>query len=444
MSRNTSDGATRRWGPYAVATVLLATDFALTARGLSHAGPGYARWALDHTSYSDIVSLSVAHYMGPNGFVHPLPYVHDRIEYPVLLGFTLWLPSWLPGGPATWFAAAGVMTTAATFGSIALLRRHHPASVWWLAAAPALLLDAAINWDLIGVFFLVGAVVWFGERRLWLSGASAAAGTFFKLFPVVVAPMALAALAARRWRRPVPVPVPVPVADRDVDGDVDVDQPGGAARCSDLVRWLIAFVAVSVVVVGPFLVLAPANTLWFFRFNSLRSQKDSLWGLGDQLFGPTAFSEHTIDVLSLVAVVAATVLGVRAVWRTGPRGQTRAIALASTLVLLAWMIVNKVWNPQYILWVAAAAALTAMPARFGVALGAVSVYDYWVEFVLRHPDRAYGYGVAGFAADLARAVLFVAMAWWAVVELRALAKVPSSFPLEATPTPSPSPTPSPT
>ena len=434
MRRNTSGGATRRWGPYAVATVLLATDFALTARGLGHARPGYARWALDHTSYSDILSLSVAHYVVPNGFVHPLPYVHDRIEYPVLLGFSLWLPSWLPGGPATWLAAAGVMTAAATFGSIALLRRHHPASVWWLAAAPALLLDAAINWDLIGVFFLVGAVVWFGERRLWLSGAGAAAGTFFKLFPVVVAPMALAALAARRWRHP----VPLAVIDRGVDPDVRAGRPGRPGQCPDLVRWLVAFVAVSAAVVGPFLALAPANTLWFFRFNSLRSQKDSLWGLGDQLFGTTAFSQHTINVVSLLVVVAATALGVRAVWRTGLEGQARAVALAATLVLLAWMVVNKVWNPQYILWVAAAAALTAMPARFGVALGAVSVYDYWVEFVLRHPDRAYGYGVAGFAADLARAALFVAMAWWAMAELRALADAPASFPIEATATPTPS------
>ncbi len=63
------------------------------------------------------------------------------------------------------------MTAAATFGSIALLRRHHPASAWWIAASPALLLDAGINWDLIGIVFLVGAVVWFGERRYRLSGA---------------------------------------------------------------------------------------------------------------------------------------------------------------------------------------------------------------------------------------------------------------------------------
>ena len=157
----------RRWGPYALAGVLLLLDYTWLARGLSHTTDGrvYSAWSLDHRVYSDVIWLGLTHYAHGLQFVHPLPYVHDRIEYPVLLGFTLWLPALLPGGPASWLAAAGILTAAATFGSIALVRRQRASSAWWIAASPALLLDAGINWDLIGILFLVGAVVWFGERR---------------------------------------------------------------------------------------------------------------------------------------------------------------------------------------------------------------------------------------------------------------------------------------
>ncbi len=71
---------------------------------------------------------------------------------------------------------------------------------------PLLLLTSAINWDLVGIAFLVASVVFFGERRHALSGVAAALGTCFKLFPVVVAPVALGrarfGLVARVTRRP--------------------------------------------------------------------------------------------------------------------------------------------------------------------------------------------------------------------------------------------------
>ena len=229
MIRSAAGPAAARWGPYALAGTLLLVDYLWLSRSLSLVGTHYGPSALNRGDYNDVLSLSSLHYLRPGHIIHPIPYVDDRIEYPVLLGLTLWLPTWLPGGPATWFAAAGVLTAAATFGSIALLRRHHPASVWWIAASPALLLDGGINWDLIGIFFLVGGVVWLGERRLGLSGASTALGTCFKLFPVVVAPMAVAALGSR-WSRA---------------RSGRATAPGTDAAGRDVARWVVPFGAVS-------------------------------------------------------------------------------------------------------------------------------------------------------------------------------------------------------
>jgi hypothetical protein len=414
--RSAGDAA-RRFGPYLVATVLLLADFLLVARSLGHvrAGTDYAAWALDHGSYSDVLKLSLDHYVRAGGVVHPLPYVHDRIEYPVLLGFLLWLPAWLPGGPASWLAAAGVMTAAATFASIALLRRMNPRSAWWIAASPALLLDAAINWDLVGIAFLIASVVFFAERRHRLSGAAAAVGTWVKLFPVIVAPMALAALGSRWWR-----------AGRE---------PRDAARA--WWRWLVPFAVVSLVIAVPFLVVARSNTLWFVRYNSTRPEKDSLWGLLARVIGHWAAGSHFADTASLLVVLAAVGFGAWGVWRAALANPARAVALASAIALVAWMAVNKVWNPQYLLWVFAAGAIAAAPAPLFVALGAVTLWDNWFEFVLRVPDHANPYSWIGYTSVVARTAVFACLAGWCALELHRLAGARSPVPDAPVPAPTP-------
>jgi hypothetical protein len=400
----------RWWGPYALAGGLLLVDFIMVARGLAHtaSSAGYARWSLDHHAYSDIIWLALGHYVHGGQIVHPLPYVHDRIEYPVLLGFILWLPALLPGGPPTWLAVTGVLTAAATFGSIALVRRRRPGSAWWIAASPALVLDAGVNWDLIGVFFLIGGVVWFGERRYRLSGTATAVGTFVKLFPVVVAPMAVAALGARRWRSP------------NRSGDTRSGDPGRRS----LARWLIPFAVTGVVVMVPLLVVAPTNALWFYRFNSQRSQKDSVWELLGKVLGSSVVTNAAVNAVSLLVVMAALAYGARMAWRAGEAVQHRAVALGAAEAVTVWMMVNKVWNPQYVLWVFAAGALVSAPARFGVALGAVSVYDWWYEFVVRVPDHTGPNSWLGYPAVMARLLVMGLLVAWVIGQLRRLVHDP--------------------
>ena len=59
-----------------------------------------------------------------------------------------------------------------------------------------------------------------------------------------------------------------------------------------------------------------------------------------------------------------------------------------------------------------------MPARLGVALGALSVYDFAFEFGLRRPDQHTSFAIVGWSSTVARTVILVLMAKWAVGELR--------------------------
>jgi len=256
--------------------------------------------------------------------------------------------------------------------------------------------------------------VWFGEGRYRLSGAATAAGTFFKLFPVVVAPMALAALGSRWWRSPHPHRA----------GDMDPG-PVGDPALPALVRWLVPFTAVGVVVMVPLLVVAPSNTLWFFRYNTLRMQKDSVWVLAGKVLGTTVVSNQVVNAASLVAVAAALGYGAWMVWQAGVAEQSRAVALGSALAVMVWMMANKVWNPQYVVWVFAAGAIVSAPARFGVALGVASVYDWWYEFVVRVPDHTGPNSWLGYLSIMVRLLVVGLMVAWTVGQLRGLAATPA-------------------
>lgn len=418
--------AARGLGPYMLAGFLLLVDFLRLSRGLAHPDPDYQTWALSRGLYTDLIWLNIEHYVRAGGFIHPIPYLHDRIEYPVLIGVALWLPSWLPGGLATWFAAAGVMIAAATFGTIRLVRRRDSAAAWWIAASPALLLDGGLNWDLVGIFLLVAAVVWFEEGRYRRSGIAAGVGACFKLFPVVVGPLIVTALVARWWRASTES-----WAGRGRRGGPEAAAAGAvrSARAT-LFRWLVPFCAVCVVVFVPALVLAPSNTLWFVRFNSVRPVKDATWILLQNLLGATVVDNHVIDIGSFLIVAAAIVYACWMVWRTADAHQARAVALATALVIIVWMAVNKIWNPQYVLWVFGVAALCSFPPGYGIALGVFTVYDWVFEFVLRLPSRQRAFADVGYGVIAVRGVLFTAMVAWTVIQLHRLVRQPKAVSLD--------------
>ena len=114
----------RRLLLFGLAVAWLTVGFLNVARGAAHAGPRYRFWAFQHHCYSDVIALHGDRYLGG---AHPLPYLEDRIEYPVLLGLALYLPSFAPGGAlghftATYLALAACLLLALLgAGALALM-----------------------------------------------------------------------------------------------------------------------------------------------------------------------------------------------------------------------------------------------------------------------------------------------------------------------------------
>ena len=370
----------RSAAPYLVATLWMALAWAFLVRGVEHPGVAYRPWAFRSHAYSDLLAMTGDRYL--NGG-RPLPYLEDRIEYPVLLGVALWAPSFLPGGQATHFTVSVVALWLCLLAAIAILRRLPGASPWWLAGTPALAYFGALNWDLLPIALLLAAVLALERERLARAGAWAALGVSAKLWPVALLPGAVGALAARR----------------DLRG---------------LLRAAGAFLAVTLALNLPVALAAPANWSWFFRFNGGRTAENSVWEVL-RLRDPALLNALTAGLLGLAALAAAAFA-----WRAAPGSRARAVRLGTALVLVTWVATNKVWSPQYALYAFAAGALVAAPRSLFVALAVISVLDYHLAFEVR-AERAYFWFFDGwyYAEEVVRSAIYAAFLAWIVRALTA-------------------------
>jgi hypothetical protein len=327
----------------ALALLWLAAGYANIARGARHAGAGYRFWAFQHHCYSDVIAMHGDRYLGGG---RPLPYLEDRIEYPVLLGLALWLPSFLPGGALVHFTATYLFLAVCLLAALLALSRIPGAAPWWLGATPALVYYAGLNWDLFPIALLALAILAQGSGRPGASGALAGLGVSAKLFPGVLVPPAAAALASVRG-------------------------PG-------LARFLAAAAATLLAVNLPFALAAPDGWSWFFRYNSGRGAENSIWEALRVEPGPS------LELLSFAPLVLAALFGAIASARAARGGDAgRAVRLATALALVAWIATNKVYSPQYALYGFFAGALAAAPLPLFLALSAVSAADYHLAFEVR-------------------------------------------------------------
>jgi hypothetical protein len=314
-----------RWTPYLVAAVYLALGawrvwpaHAVVQGGL----PTYAYylWSYRRGAYSDIVALYAARHL----YQHQLPYVSAPLEYPPVIGMFLWAAAWAPG-LAGYLGANILALGAATLATVALARRvggTAAARAW--AFSPLLAVYAIYNWDVLGLLAW-GLAAWTAQRRRFgWAGWWIGVGLATKLFPVVLLPyLVVERLAAR-------------------------DSRGAGAL-------LGATAAAAVALNAPFAWANFPNWSQFWRYNSGRGPDPGLW---QWLWLKTGLAVGTIDAVSLVVVMVGGAVIAHAVW------QGRLDALRGAAFALAWWFLwNKVYSPQYMLWVLYALVLAQPPSR---------------------------------------------------------------------------------
>jgi uncharacterized membrane protein len=200
--------------------------------------------------------------------------------------------------------------------------RRRPWDAIGYAAAPVVITAGLINWDVLAVCCVAGAFWAWARGRPVVSGLLIGVGTATKLYPLFLLG-ALLVVCLRRRQLP------------------------------DLARAVAAAVAAWLACNVPVIVLNLEGWRSFWTFNSERGPDlGSLWLIASH-HGWEA-SAHTINVTSWVffggACLLVLVLGLRA--HSVPR-----IAQLSFLIVMSFLLVNKVYSPQYVLWLLPIAAL---------------------------------------------------------------------------------------
>ncbi|MGW7046673.1 glycosyltransferase family 87 protein [Streptomyces avermitilis] len=288
-----------------------------------------------HACYSDIPHL----YQG-RGFADGLvPYFDklpgdmDYLEYPVLTGVFMEVASWLTPGSGTiqhqeqayWMANAGMLMVCTAIIAVCTSRTHRrrPWDGLLVALAPAFALTATINWDLLAVALLAAAMLMWSRGRALAFGILLGLATAAKFYPfLVLGPLFLLCWRAGKWR--------------------------------EFVAALLGAVGAWLVVNLPVMFLAPEGWAKFYRFSHDRGVDfGSIFLVISQRWNIqiTADAANTWAMVMMLAVCA----GLAALTLTAPRRPR--LAQLAFLIVAAFILTNKVYSPQYVLWLVPLAAL---------------------------------------------------------------------------------------
>ncbi|MEP9363001.1 glycosyltransferase 87 family protein [Nocardioides sp. CN2-186] len=418
------------WTPVRVILAMTAVVMALGM--LQKTGCYEQTWQNGQSRYSQMCYSDLPYLYTGRGFSElNWPYsddqqVRDRfevMEYPVGISYwaygAAWVTHWLNGSPdlgprygnpvsttAGWPQVQRemrifVIVNALGFAVLALLAAWllagvNPRRPWdalGFALSPLLLLTGLVNWDLVAVVFVAGALWAWARGRPVLTGIMIGLGAATKLYPLfLLGGVLIICVRQRRYREL------------------------GLAALGAAGAWLLANL--------PAYLSGPSEWKVFWSFNADRgADLGSAWLVVQQALdrpgSPFAFEPHTINLGSWIFFgvwcVAVLLLGLGS-------PSTPRLAQLGFLIVAGFLLVNKVYSPQYVLWLLPLAVLARPRWRdlviwqagelayfmavwwyLGGYLAPASGGDagfYWVAVVLR------------IAAELYLVAMVVRDLWW--------------------------------
>lgn len=190
---------------------------------------------------------------------------------------------------------------------------HRPWDAMMLAASPCVALTALINWDLLPVALTALACMFWSRRQPGAAGIMLGLGMAVKLYPVLLlGPLLLLCLRGRKMPE------------------------FGTTAAAFVVTWGLTNL--------PILLLAPKEWLNFWTFNSDRGGDfGSIWYV-------LSLAGHEVGNLNMVnaAIFIGACLAIGLLIMFAPRRPR--FGSVAFLVVAAFLMTNKVYSPQYVLW----------------------------------------------------------------------------------------------
>jgi uncharacterized membrane protein len=390
-----------------VAGMLLAFAQKLPCRaGITATGPaqGWLSYPnqFQRACYTDIYPL----YYTEGLAAGRVPYAGQKVEYPVLIGGAMQVAAWLVRGVGPvirgreFFDVTVVLLAAcAVVGVLATARAAGPgrrAQALMVALSPALILSAFVNWDLIALALTaLGIAAWAARRSVW-AGVWLGLAVAAKFYPLALfGPLLLLCLRAGQLRE------------------------FGKTLAAAALAWL----AVDL----PVMAAAPSGWAWFYAFSKQRGADwGSVWYLFEYFKVPVLGDAQLGALNRMSAACFALACAAIAVLALAAPRRPRLPQLCF-LVLAAFLATNKVWSPQYVVWLVPLAVL-ARPRLWPYLLWQLAEVAYffaiwgYLIFVYAsqgHPVTGYAGLSTGwyFAALIARLLAVAVLAGYVVRDI---------------------------
>ncbi len=260
-----------------------------------------------------------------------VPFLQTDLEYPVLTGGLMELGRRLVlvfGGESrpglddaavshatNLFFGVNALLLFVLFGVLvwAHLQLSRPWDALLIAASPAIWTAGLVNWDALVLALTALALLAWSRRRPFWAGIWLGLGVAAKLYPLLLlVPLTVLCVRANRWR------------------------PLLAAYAGTAAAWLAANL--------PVYLASPQGWLNFWTFNAERGNDlGSLW----YALGLIEVDVESVSRLVAALMVAGTVVicGLLLLAPRRPR-----LAQGVFLIVVLFLVVNKVYSPQYVLW----------------------------------------------------------------------------------------------
>ena len=307
-----------------------------------------------HGCYSDITALY--HSRGLSEDIWPYSSGKNSLEYPVLSGLGMWLLSLVVRNGATGlnqFYFVNILTIfLALFALIFFLNKFERKNSYLFALSPAVISALFINWDIWALLPMVISLYLLKEKKYSASAAILSMSIFLKFFPVILLiPMVFTLKDDKKSRN----------------------------------QFLKSFVLTSAVINVPFLLSSIQGWLKFYIFNYHRGvDYGSIWYL-------IALKGTWISQLNWIVTPLVISLTLIIYWRY--RQELMGSIFLASVVFFTF---NKVYSPQYVLWLAVIALLFFPKTKFFYILFAVWqgsewLYQYGIwNHILNNRDQASG------------------------------------------------------
>ena len=276
--------------------------------------------------------------------------VQHPVEYPALTGLVMWLLSFLVSPSETAIFDYYRITSAFQIVLLAvsaylIFKLAGKKYGFYFILAPAVLYSLNRNWDIWAIAAMLLAIYLFEKKRFQLSAILLAVSIATKFFPIVLMlPIMIIFLRNKEFKL--------------------------------FVRYALTTAVAWVVINLPFVLINYEGWVYFYKFSAERGLGSaSFFEITNIILPSITFSSIHFYVLNILALVAVTTYFIKL--KSVP-----TLSATSFFVMFGFILFNKQYSMQYVIWLSALAVLTFSYLKREHKELLVYVYILWQSFEL--------------------------------------------------------------